>query len=85
MNGKSSVRGREAREIRTAFFQQHLPLSLDRPKRSRGRSGFSTSASESRDMKLCLSILKGWGSEQSMMAWQDDDDQKLESRAACER
>ncbi|MGC2109482.1 MAG: hypothetical protein WA655_08185 [Candidatus Korobacteraceae bacterium] len=31
-------------------------------------------------MKLCLSILKGWGSEQSMVAWQDEDDQKLESR-----
>jgi hypothetical protein len=80
VNGKSSVHGREAREIRISFFQQHLPLSLDRPKRSRGRSGFSTSDSESRDMKLCLSILKGWGPEQSIVAWQDEDDQKLESR-----
>ena len=80
MNGKSSVHGREAREIRVSFFQQHLSLSLDRPKRSRGRSGFSTSDSESRDMKLCLSILKGCGSEQSIVMWQDEDDQKLESR-----
>ena len=80
MNGKSSVHGREAREIRISFFQQHLPLSLDRPKRSRGHSGYSISAGEPRDMKLCLSILKGWGSEQSMLAWEDEDDHKLESR-----
>ena len=80
MNGKSSVHGREAREIRICFFQQYLTLSLDRPKRSRGHSGFSTSAGESRDMKLCLSILKGWGSEQTIVTWQDEDHQTLESR-----
>ena len=80
MNGKPSVHGREAREIRISFFQQHLPLSLYRPKCSRGRSGFSNSDSESRDMRLCLSILKGLGSEQSIVTWQDEDDQTLESR-----
>jgi hypothetical protein len=80
MNGKSSVRGREAREIRISFFQQHLPLSLERPKRSRGHSGYSTSAGEPRDMKLCLSILKGWGSEQTIVTWHEEDDQTLELR-----
>jgi hypothetical protein len=80
INGKSSVHGREAREIRICFFQQYLPLSLDTPKRSRGHSGFSTSADKSRDMKLCLSILKGSGSEQTIVTWQDEDHQTLESR-----
>ena len=80
MNGKASVHGREAREIRISFFQQHVPISLDKPKRSNRRPAVLNAAGESSDTRLCLSILKGWGSEEAVSAWQDDDGQKLETR-----
>jgi hypothetical protein len=35
MNGRPSVRGHEARDIGISFFQQHLQLALDRPKKNR--------------------------------------------------
>jgi hypothetical protein len=38
MNGKVSLHGREARDIGISFFQQHLPLSLDRPKKPNRRA-----------------------------------------------
>lgn len=79
MNGRPFVRGHEARDIGIFFFQQHLPIALDRPKRSNRRVQPNTQE-ESSDMKLCLSILTGWGSETAVATWQDDDAQKLESR-----
>jgi len=80
MNGKASVRGREARDIGISFFQRHLPLSLDRPKKPNRRAQPANSGEESSDMRLCLSILKGWGSEEVLATWQDDDATKLEAR-----
>ena len=82
MNGKPSVHGREGREIGISFFQRHLPIGLDRPKRSHRRTSVQHAAGESSDTRLCLSILKGWGTEEALSAWEDDDDQKLESRMA---
>jgi len=35
---------------------------------------------ESKDGRLCLPILSGWGSESVLTSWQDDNAQKLESR-----
>jgi hypothetical protein len=79
MNGRPSIHGREAREIGISFFQQHLNLTLDKPKRSR-RQQVSNTVGESRDENLCLSILRGFGSEEILESWQDDDTQKLETR-----
>jgi hypothetical protein len=80
MNGRPSIRGREARDIGISFFQQHLQLALDKPKRPSRRSQVSNAAEESSDTRLCLSILKGWGSEEILATWPDDDVQKLEAR-----
>jgi hypothetical protein len=78
MNGKSSVHGREAREIRISFFQQHLQLTLDKPKRSSRHAQVLNTTGESNDTRLCLSILRGLGSETVLASWQDEDTQKLE-------
>lgn len=80
MNGKASVRGRETLDIGISFFQQHLPLSLERPKKPNRRTQVVGNAEESCDMRLCLSILKGWGSEEALSGWQDDDNHKLEAQ-----
>jgi hypothetical protein len=79
MNGRPSVRGREARDIGISFFQQHLQLALDKPKRTNRRAQVLNAAEEASDTRLCLSFLKGWGSEEVLTAWQDDDVQKLEA------
>jgi len=78
MNGKPSVHGREAREIRISFFHQHLHLTLDRPKRSNRHAHVLNTTRESSDTRLCLSILRGFGSETVLAFWQDEDAQKLE-------
>jgi hypothetical protein len=78
MNGKSSVHGREAREIRISFFHQHLCLTLDRPKRSNRHAQVLNTTGESSDTRLCLSILSGLGSETVLAFWQDEDARKLE-------
>ncbi|MBZ5683442.1 MAG: hypothetical protein LAP86_00275 [Acidobacteriia bacterium] len=80
MNGRPSVRGHEARDIGISFFQQHLQLALDRPKKTNRRAQLLNVKQESSDTRLCLSILKGWGSEEVLATWQDDDVQQLEKR-----
>ena len=80
MNGKASVSGRETLNIGISFFQQHLPLSLERLKSPSRRAQLVGNAEESSDPRLCLSILKGWGSEEALATWRDDDEQKLETR-----
>jgi hypothetical protein len=69
MNGKASVHGREARDIGISFFQQHLPLTLNRPKRPGRRAQLVNAVEESSDRQLCLSVLKGWGSEEVLASW----------------
>jgi len=78
MNGKPSVHGREGREIRISFFQQHLCLTLDRPKRSNRHAQVLNTTGQSSDTRLCLRILSGFGSETVLAFWQDEDSQKLE-------
>jgi hypothetical protein len=80
MNGKPSIYGLEAREIRLSFFQQHLQLTLDRPKRSNRQAKDLNTIGESSDSRLCLSILSGFGSETVLAFWQDEDAQRLEMR-----
>jgi hypothetical protein len=80
MNGKASVCGHEAREIRISFFQQHLHLTLDRPTRSNRHAQVLNTTGESSNSILCLSILRGFGSETTLAFWQDEDAQRLEMR-----
>jgi hypothetical protein len=80
MNGKASVHGREELNIGISFFQQHLPLRLERPKPASRQAQIVNTREKSSDMQQCLSILKGWGSEEVLASWQDDDAQKLETR-----
>ena len=65
--------------IGISFFQQHLQLALDRPKKPNRRAQL-LNPEEPTDTRLCLSILKGWASEETLAIWQDDDAQKLEAR-----
>ena len=80
MNGKASVRGRETLDIGISFFQQHLPLCLDRPRKPNRHTQVVHNAVESSDMRLCLSILKGWSSEETLSTWQDEGAHKLEAQ-----
>jgi hypothetical protein len=80
MNGKPSVQGREAREAHTCFFQQHLHLTLDRSKRSNRRADVLTTTGQSNDTRLCLSLLRSYGSDTVLATWEDDDAQKLKTR-----
>jgi hypothetical protein len=80
MNAKPSVQGREAREAHTCFFQQHLHLTLDRSKRSNRRAHVLTTTGQSNDTRLCLSLLRNYGSDRVLATWEDDDAQKLETR-----
>jgi len=79
MKGKPSVSGREELEIHISFFQQHFHFTLDQPKQL-PRCGLLSAARESDDTKLCLSMLKFFGSEEVLASWEDDDAQKLEMR-----
>jgi hypothetical protein len=78
MNGKASVCGREAREIRISFFHQHLCITLDRPRRLKRHAQVLNTTGEPSDTRLCLCILSGFGSETVLAFWQDEDAQKLE-------
>jgi len=80
MNGRPSVHGREVREIHISFFQQHLHLHLEKPKISTRGARARNATGESNDTKLCLSVVKFFGSEEVLATWQDDDVQKIETR-----
>jgi hypothetical protein len=74
MNGKPSVHGREAREIHISFFQ-HLHLRLEKPRMLTRRAQAKNATGKSSDTKLCLSVVKFFGSEEVLATWQDDDAQ----------
>lgn len=78
MNGKPSISDHEGRNIHFSFHQRHIAIRLDRLKRARhrGNGAHSTDADEA---KLSLSILQSLGSESIRIAWQDDDQGKLEA------
>jgi hypothetical protein len=80
MNGKPSVQGREIREVHISFFQQHLHLTLDRPKRSNRRAPVLNTTGQSDETRLCLALLRSYGSDTVLATWEDDDPQKLETR-----
>jgi len=61
MNGRPTVCSREARGIAISFFQQHLQLTLDKPKRTNRRAQVLNTAEEVSDTRLCLSSRRSWG------------------------
>jgi hypothetical protein len=79
MNGKPTISGREAHSIHLAFYQQHVAIRLDRPKRPSRRS-YSEQDAEQSDARLCFSILESLGSDKERVSWQDDEGGGLESR-----
>ena len=81
MNGKPTISGREARSIHLTFYQQHVGIRLDRPKRP-GHRGRADQGADPSNTKLCLSILESLGSDKERVSWQDDEGSRLESRFA---
>jgi|SRR5580704_1292781 hypothetical protein len=79
MNGKPTISGRDARSIHLTFYQQHVGIRLDRPRRP-SRPTHTEQGKEPTDTKLCLSILESLGSDKERTIWQDDECGKLESR-----
>jgi hypothetical protein len=79
MNGKPSISDHEGRSIHLSFHQRHVAIHVDRPKRTRGRVHAANSA-DADETKLSLSILMSPHSENIRMAWQDDEQGKLETR-----
>jgi hypothetical protein len=81
MNGQPTISGREARSIHLTFYQQHVGIRLDRPKRP-GHRGRADQGADPSNTKLCLSILESLGSDKERFSWQDDEGSRLESRLA---
>jgi hypothetical protein len=79
MNGKPSISDHEGRNIHFSFHQRHVVIQLDRLKRARLR-GHAANSADADEAKLSLSILQGPGSENIRIAWQDDEQGKLETR-----
>jgi hypothetical protein len=80
MNGKASISDHEGRSIHLSFHQRDVAIHVDRPKRTRGRGGHAANLADADETKLSLSILMSPHSESIRIAWQDDDQGKLETR-----
>jgi hypothetical protein len=79
MNGKPSISDHEGRSIHLTVHQSHIAIQLDRLKQGRRRGNGANSA-DADETKLSFSILQSLGSENIRMAWQDDEQGKLETR-----
>jgi len=79
LSGKPSINDHEARNIHFSFYQQQVGIRLDRLKQPRHR-GQPAGPVDADEAKLSLSILQSPGSENIRIAWQDDDQGKLETR-----
>ena len=79
MNGRPSISDHEGRSIHLSFHQRHVAIHVDRAKRTRGR-GHAANSADADETKLSLSILMSPGSENIRIAWQDDEQGKLETR-----
>jgi hypothetical protein len=79
MNGKPAISDHEARSIHFSFYQRQVGVRLDRPKRPKHR-GYVANSPDADDAKLSLSILQSPGSENERIAWQDDEQGKIETR-----
>ena len=82
MNGKPSISDHEGRSIHLSFHQRDVAIHVDRSKRTRGRGGHAANLADADETKLSLSILMSPHSESIRIAWQDDEQGKLETRIA---
>jgi hypothetical protein len=79
MNGKPAISDREGRSIHFSFYHRQVGIRLDRLKRTK-RRGYAASSSDADEAKLSLAILQSPGSENERIAWQDDEQGKVETR-----
>jgi hypothetical protein len=79
MNGKPSISDHEGRNIQLTVHRRHIAIQLDRLKQARRRGNAANSA-DADEARLSLSILRSPGSESIRIAWQDDEQGKLETR-----
>jgi hypothetical protein len=79
MNGKPAISDHKARSIHFSFYQRQVGIRLDRFKRPK-RRGYAANSPNADDAKLSLSILQSPGSENERIAWQDDEQGKVETR-----
>jgi len=79
MNGKPAISDHEGRSIHFSFYQRQVGIRLDRLKRPK-RRGYAANSPDADEAKLSLSILQSPGSENERIAWQDDEQSKVETR-----
>jgi len=79
MNGKPAISDHQGRSMHFSFYQRQVGIRLDRLKRPKQR-GYAANSSDADDAKLSLSILQSPGSENIRIAWQDDEQGKVETR-----
>lgn len=79
MNGKPAIDDHEARSIHFRFYHRQVGIRLDRPKRPK-RRGYAADSPDADEAKLSLAILENLGSESERIAWQDDEQGKIETR-----
>jgi hypothetical protein len=79
MNGKPAISDREGRSIHFSVYQRQVGIRLDRLKRPKHR-GYAANPPDADDAKLSLSILQSPGSENERIAWQDDEQGKVETQ-----
>jgi hypothetical protein len=79
MNGKPAISDHEARSIHFSFYQRQVGIRLDRLKRAKGR-GHAANSADLDETKLSLAILMSPGSQNIRIAWQDDEQGKVETR-----
>ena len=79
MNGKPAIGDHEGRSIHFSFYQRRVGIRLDRLKRPK-RRGHAANSPDADDAKLSLSILQSPGSENERIAWQYDEQGKVETR-----
>lgn len=76
MDGKPSMSKYEPHGIHVTFFQQHVGITLEQPRR-RGNS--ITKQIGANDPVLSLSIRRSINSTESTVTWKDGDESKLEA------
>ena len=81
MNGKLAISDHEGRSIEFSFYQRRVGIRLDQLRRAK-RRGHAANSPDADEAKLSLSILESSHSENERIAWQDDEQGKVETRIA---
>ena len=78
-NGKLSISGRDGRWVSFTFYQQHVHIAIDEPKRLLERNRNAISSQAPNNSKLAFCILEHATSEKARLSWEDDDSGKIEN------